>query len=428
MYDNKIWCTSNKGVSYIEFYDEDFNDFSISNIRSSEGLLGDEVNDIAVLNDTVYIATNEGISFFDSGVDFINREPPPVYITSVRVNNKDTLVYGHPDFKYDNNNLHIGFNAISFKSNEKIKYYYRLISGNDTLSSTTTNREVEFLRLHPGDYNFSVIAMNNSGIWSDVPATYSFCILPAWWGTWWFMMLLAIIVLAAVFIFYKFRIRKLKYDFEMERRQASLQLTAMRAQMNPHFIFNVMNSIRNYMQNHDMKSAEKYLTSFSRLVRYTLDNSEVQEVTLDEELLAIRNYAELEMQRFDNGFDFSIQCEEGIDLTETKMLSMLLQPYLENAIKHGISRAKCRGKIRIDIRKHNDSIVIAVEDNGVGVEEAINWNRLHDGNHVSHGTTINLERIKAYNKVYNRKITTRVIHLKDNDGNSSGTRVEVEIN
>jgi two-component system sensor histidine kinase YesM len=175
-----------------------------------------------------------------------------------------------------------------------------------------------------------------------------------------------------------------------------------------------------------MESAEKYLTSFSRLVRYTLDNSEVQEITLEEELNALKSYAELEMQRFDNGFDFSIHCSEKIDQVETVLPSMVLQPYLENAIKHGINRTDLKGKISIDVKRTNENILIAIEDNGVGIPES--YSATHSNSTNPHGTTINAERIKAYNRLFKKKIVTRIINLKNGDGVSKGTRVEIEFN
>ena len=424
---NEVWCTTNKGISHIVLNDQDTFNYKITNIQSNDGLFSDEINDITLLNDTIYVATNFGISFFDLKTDFVNHKNPPVYISSLRINNSDTSFKDVMEFSHNYNNLQIDFNGISYRSRGRIKYRYQLITGTDTLSSFTANREVEFLSLHPGEYKFQVSAMNNSGVWSLMPAVFTFTINPAWWQTFWFKMIIVLLAASGVYLFFRNKVEKLRYNFEMERRQATLQLTAMRAQMNPHFIFNVMNSIRNYMQNHDIKSAEKYLTSFSKLVRYVLDNSEVQEITLEEELNALRNYTELEMQRFENGFEFNIIIEKGIILSETYLLSLLLQPFVENAIKHGINRMKSGGKILIDIRKTGESILIAVEDNGVGMSEASRWNEEHRETHISHGTTINLERIEAYNKVFNKKIKTRIINLSDNEGKSVGTRVEVEI-
>jgi sensor histidine kinase YesM len=182
------------------------------------------------------------------------------------------------------------------------------------------------------------------------------------------------------------------------------------------------------MLSHDIKSAEKYLTSFSKLVRYTLDNSEVQEVTLEEELNAIRSYVELERQRFENGFEFEINCEKEIDLQDTMLLSMLLQPFVENSIKHGISTMPSGGRILIEVRKTGTSILISIEDNGIGIEQSLTWNNEIKNSHVSHGTSISFERIQAYNKVYNKNIEARIVNLKGIEGKSIGTRVEILIN
>jgi hypothetical protein len=424
---NVLWCTTNKGVSKITIQNPDTLKYSIVNITSNDGLLSDEIHDITLLNKNIYLASNNGISYFDSNIDFINQTKPEIALTSLQVSNISYPVNEPVKLSHEKNDIKIRYNGISYRSREKILYRYLLINNNDTVTSTTMNREVEFLSLPAGNYKFSVSAMNSSGIWSPVAAAIGFIIKPVWWQTWWFRILFLGLVLFTAWLFYRNRVKKLKYDFEVERRQASLQLTAMRAQMNPHFIFNVMNSIRNYIQNHDIKSADKYLTSFSKLVRYTLDNSQVQEISLEEELTALKNYMELEKERFENGFDYNITCEEDTDLENTKILSMLLQPFVENSIKHGISRMTSGGKIIIDIRKKNAGIIITVEDNGIGIKAAESWNDLHRENHISHGTSLIFERIKAYNKLYNNKIRTRMINLNDNEGNASGTRVEIEI-
>jgi hypothetical protein len=424
---NEIWCATNKGISHIQLPEPGNKEIKVTAIQSSHGLLSDEVSDITLQNDTIYATSNSGISYFNSKINFTNTTPPPIYITTLSINNVDTVIVPNMIFKPNQNNINIGFNGISFRSNQKLKYSYQLINGNDTVSSLSYNRNVEFFSLKPGQYTFAVIAINNSGIPSQNAAFFEFTILPYWWQTFWFKVILVSIIALGIYLFYLNKVRKLKHTFEIERKQASLQLTAMRAQMNPHFIFNVMNSIRNYMQNHDTKSAEKYLTSFSRLVRYTLDNSEVHEVTLEEELNAIRNYVELEMQRFDNGFEFNIICEAGIDPGETMLLSMLLQPYVENSIKHGISRMEVGGKILIDIRSNKNTILIGIEDNGIGKDESLQWNKDHLENHISHGTMINSERIAAYNKVFNKNIKVRTINLINGEGKANGTRVEIEV-
>lgn len=421
---NNVWCATNKGISKITYNSID-NKYIIINIRSTDGLLSDEINDITSLNDSIFIASNAGVSFFNSHADFINHTDPEIYINSLLVNNSEINAGSEMEFKHDNNNIHIGFNAVSFRSRENILYNYRLITGKDTVSSATLDRKVQFLSLQPGKYHFEVTARNSSGVFSNEAAVFDFVIMPAWWQAWWFRVLIILSVFATFFYFYKSRIRNIKRAYEMERGYAAMQLTALRSQMNPHFIFNVMNSIRNFMQNNDMKSAEKYLISFSRFVRFTLDNSEVQEISLEEELKAIRSYTELEMQRFDNGFLFTINCDSNIDMSETMLPSLLLQPFVENAIKHGISTKSEGGEIKIDIHKKHDSILITISDNGVGIRHPNIPSE--NGHHVSHGNSLTFERIEAYNKAYNRKIQAKIIHLNDENSSITGTRVEVEI-
>ncbi|MBL0259111.1 MAG: histidine kinase [Bacteroidetes bacterium] len=424
---NDIWCATNKGVGHIRMEQGEISSLTISNIYSSNGLLSDEINDITLLQDTVYVVANSGISFFNTHIDVVNHTQPLVHISELRVNNTRADYSEELEFRYGQNTIQIGFDGISYRSMGKMVYKYLLSNGKDTLSSLTTNREVEFLSLQPGNYTFHVSAMNTTGVWSEQSASLVFTILPPWWQTFWFLLIMCLLLIGALWFVYRNRLRKIQIQYEVERKQASLQLTAMRAQMNPHFIFNVMSSIRNFMQHNDMKSAEKYLTSFSKLVRYTLDNSQVQEVSVDDELNALRTYTELEMQRFENGFDFEIHSESGLDLHEYMLPSLLLQPFVENSIKHGISRIEGRGKIIIQLKRKGDEIFISIEDNGIGMEASSDWNKSNREAHISHGTSLTLERILAYNKAFNRNIQARIVNLNTPDGKVTGTRVEIEI-
>ena len=422
---NKIWCTSNKGISEINFTNFKSFKFNITNIRTSEGIASNEINDLTILNDTIWVATKKGVSFFHANTDFVNHAAPLVNFSSFRVNNVDTIIKDDYKFSHTHNTISIGFESPLFKSDEKQTYEYILTNAKDSIKGKTTSREVEFLSLKPGDYSLFVKAMNNSGVWSKQLATIHFSILLPWWQTWWFRMVILLILGLSVWTFNKSRLRKLKNKFTIEKKQATLQLTAMRAQMNPHFIFNVMSSIRSYMEKNDSISAENYLTSFAKLVRYTLDSSEKQEVTLGEELNALQHYISLEMQRFENGFDFEIQCNDDIDMDETMVPSLLLQPFVENAIKHGIERLNTKGKILIEIKKINFSVLIAIEDNGLGREEAAEWNARNREKHTSHGTKLTFERIEAFNRAFNKNIQVCVIDLAHANFELHGTRVEI---
>jgi sensor histidine kinase YesM len=150
-------------------------------------------------------------------------------------------------------------------------------------------------------------------------------------------------------------------------------------------------------------------------------------VSLEDELHALRNYVELEMQRFENGFEFRIDCEEGIELSDYVLPSLLLQPFVENCIKHGIARMEKGGKISVSIRKKDERLLIIIADNGVGLDEAALWNSSNRGPHDSRGTAIIFQRIEAYNKCFDRNIQAEIRNLYDETGKPAGTMVEVEI-
>lgn len=423
-----IWCASYNGISKITFQN---NTPLITNIGISDGLPNIEINDLAILNDTVWVASKNSISFFSAKTDFMNPAPPLLHFTSFRINNKDTVIGDHYRLPYNANSISIGFEALSFKSGGKINYNYLLINENDSLESATTNRKVEFLSLKPGHYTLIVNAMNNSGVWSTNPVQLQFTILQPYWQRWWFQLLVILFTVMLIYIIVKRRIagvrkqEKLKTDFN--KQIVLLEMKALRSQMNPHFVFNVMNSIQDYILKNDAKSAQKYLTKFARLVRLILDNSVEGEVVLQDELKAASLYVELEQQRFDDNFEFVLNVDEQLDVEDLLIPSMIIQPYLENAIKHGISHLDHKGKITLAVTARKDAVLISITDNGVGRASAAEWNKKNVREHISHGSTITANRIAAYNIAHNTHIQTTITDILDATGAIAGTRVEVVI-
>ena len=427
--EDAIWCASFNGISKVTLKDNDST--VINNIGISEGLPNIEINDIAILNDTVWVASKNAISFFSTNTDFTNIVPPLLHFTSFTVNNIDRSISDHYQLPYQSNFINIGFEALSFKSKGKINYKYVLINETDSLVSTTTNRRVEFLSLEPGNYTLQVNAMNNSGIWSVHPARLQFTILQPFWQRWWFQLFIVLFTSALIYIIVKRRIagvrkqEKIKTDFN--KQIVLLEMKALRSQMNPHFVFNVMNSIQDYILKNDAKSAQKYLTKFARLVRLILDNSVEGEVVLQDELKAASLYVELEQQRFDYSFQFVMDVAELLEVDELLIPSMIIQPYLENSIKHGISHLEKEGKIILTVSKKEEVVLISITDNGVGRTAAAEWNKMNVREHISHGSTITANRIAAYNIAHNTHIQTTISDLMDSSGKIAGTRVEVSI-
>jgi tetratricopeptide (TPR) repeat protein len=215
---------------------------------------------------------------------------------------------------------------------------------------------------------------------------------------------------------------------EMDRKISEIQQANLRQQMNPHFIFNTLNSIQYYMYQHDKLATNNYLTKFSSLIRKVLENSQHTYIPLGDELNALTLYLELESIRFKDRFDYEIKVDEEIDPLMYKVPTMLIQPYVENSICHGLIPMETKGKVKVEIKLVNDYLTCTIEDNGIG-RDAARAKRVErrEGNHNSLGTKIAASRLDLVNSLYGSCLKTAYTDLKDSAGRPAGTRVEMQI-
>jgi LytS/YehU family sensor histidine kinase len=197
----------------------------------------------------------------------------------------------------------------------------------------------------------------------------------------------------------------------------------LRSQMNPHFIFNSLSIVQNFIVKHNDAKASIYLSRFSELVRSILNNSSQEQITLEEELATIGNYLALQKVRFSDQFDYELEVDETLDPESTFVPPMLTQPFIENAIEHGIRNLGSKGKIDIRFIRRDDKILLEIEDNGIGREKAEELLRQRDKTHKSMATAITLERIVVLNRKLKRKISLEIVDMKDDHGEAKGTRV-----
>ncbi|NSW94666.1 MAG: histidine kinase [Bacteroidales bacterium] len=214
---------------------------------------------------------------------------------------------------------------------------------------------------------------------------------------------------------------------EMNRRISELTQANLRQQMNPHFIFNTLNSIQYYMYQHDKLATNNYLTKFSNLMRRVLENSQHTSVSLQDELDALKLYLELESLRFRDRFEYEIKVDEEIDTLMYKVPTMLIQPYVENSICHGLMPKTEKGFVKICIKLKEDYLNCIIEDNGIGRDAARERNSEKKKNHNSLGTQITASRLDLVNELYGTSMKTITTDLKGQDGEPLGTRVEIHI-
>jgi LytS/YehU family sensor histidine kinase len=214
--------------------------------------------------------------------------------------------------------------------------------------------------------------------------------------------------------------RRRKTSFE--KQVTEVEMKALRSQMNPHFIFNSLHSINNYMMDNDKKNASDYLGKFSKLMRMILENSSEREVALEEDLSALELYLQLEAMRFENKFTYKIEVADDIDKENTLVPPLILQPFVENSILHGLQNKESNGKIMVHLQKENNMIICTVEDNGVGRQKAMEMKEktaAHQGESL--GMKITNARIDIINKIKKAKASVSLIDL------SEGMRVEVKL-
>ncbi|HUV01243.1 MAG TPA: histidine kinase [Bacteroidales bacterium] len=214
---------------------------------------------------------------------------------------------------------------------------------------------------------------------------------------------------------------------EMNHKISEITQANLRQQMNPHFIFNTLNSIQYYMYQHDKLATNNYLTKFSNLMRKILDNSQHTSIPLNDEITALNLYLELESIRFKDKFDYEIKVDEEIDPLLYKIPTMLIQPYVENSICHGLMPREGKGSVRIDIKLEKDFLLCTIEDNGIGRNAARERNLKRETNHNSLGTQITTSRLDLVNALYGTSLKTVYTDLKNENGESAGTRVEIHI-
>ena len=239
---------------------------------------------------------------------------------------------------------------------------------------------------------------------------------------------LAILALAVVLLLFRgSKLKSRRRMSEMNRKIAELTQANLRQQMNPHFIFNTLNSIQYYMYQHDKLATNNYLTKFTNLMRKVLENSQHTSITLNDELDALNLYLQLESIRFKDKFDYTITVDEDIDTLLYKIPTMLIQPYVENSICHGLTPGEGKGLLKIDINLNDEHISCVIEDNGIGREAAQKRKSLQGEKHSSLGTQIVSSRLDLVNALYGTSLKTIYTDLKDSNGDPRGTRVEIHI-
>ncbi|WP_229311790.1 sensor histidine kinase [Larkinella rosea] len=472
----KLWVSSDNGLGRLDEATKKFDVFT-----TRHGLPNSDIAGLRMTGDTLWVSTSNGVavtdikqlrfvpfdeadglptSEFESGSSErdgkrrlyfgamrdlvyiqpgkirINRFVPPVYLTSFKVNGREllrNLSATPPDIVLDHDQNQFSFEmaALNFDNPGANRYAYRLEGSEEKWNQTGTRPFASYTNVPSGDYVLHVIAANNDGIWNREGYRLRITIRTPFWETWWFRTAALAALIALVFFIAQWRNRRVAKEqqekSDLRERIAMSEMKALRSQMNPHFLYNSLNAVRLFVLQNDSDNADKYLVKFARLMRLILGNSRQEWVPLASETEQLQLYLELEQLRFNHKFDFAIETDPSLDQERVAIPPMIIQPYIENAILHGIAHKKSRGFIQVCIKPVGEQLECMVDDDGVGRQKSAALKRSSATSHQSVGLKVTEERLQLIQQRSGKEAGVAMIDKVDDDQEPAGTRVVIRL-
>ena len=422
---NNIWLSTNSGLNCVELNDN--NEISsIKTYTTSDGLYSNDVRASYVQDNYVYVATSKGLNIINLANEKSTIIAPRVHLNEVLLNNKNIKTTDSQQFKHNLNNIQFNFSGISFKSLGNITFKYRLIGLESDWISTKTNT-IRYSSLPPNKYTFELKAISKNKLESTYPIKISFTIHPPFYKTWWFIGLSTVILVSLTVHILNRRNKKLKRKQRTKEQISNLRYQALNAQMNPHFINNLLVNINSLVDKGELKEVKGSLEKFAELVNLILNSTKSNLINLSDEIEMAKLYLELQKLRFYKNITYSVNTNliPSDELEGILVPPMILQPIIENSFKHGFKNGKKINTISVDFKIENDEFLICeISDNGKGIliEEELPKSR-ESGISFSN---IN-ERLRLINESENQEKLIFVSNLTDEFDTLVGLKVTLKI-
>ena len=432
--DSGIWAANE---NYIVLFKWDGNKY-LTNKKylNLNGLLYNEVYDIAECNGEQYIVSDKGIiqlpdtTFTYSDKGFTQSAT----IQSFSIGDTKKYFFSKEDsiFSYvytpDDISIQFGCNSTAFLGNTSYSYF---IDGSSVSWQTTTDELINYPALAPGKYKILLKASVNDLDLTTETKTFTLVVLPRWWQSLIFKIFLALVVITVIILLFYIRVRtvraKEQKQSSLDKKMAELELTALQSQMNPHFIFNSLTSVQSFINTDRSEDADWLLRQFSLLIRLYLEFSRNKFITIEQELMALRIYTDIEKMRFGNKFDveFKVRNQRDTSLDHIYIPPMLLQPLVENAINHGLYHKSGEdGKLKVVVLIKDAQTTVVIDDNGIGREAA---KKLRNKIFPSVGNQLIKDRIKTLNDSGRANASIEITDKFDTNNHPAGTRVTLTI-
>lgn len=402
-------------------------------ITKLSGLASDNIQSLVITNENVWLATGKGVQKIPL-TETYNKSTSIVYLKKIIAGK--TLTHNPTNLTLNYGESLVLFpEASTYNSNGNFQYLYR-INSTDTswVKLPSSIEQIDIQNIPPGYFEIQLKVINHLGLDSENTIVLSGTIKPPFWKSLWFNVLIAILILVLSYIIYTIRIRKMQQlqrkEIERINLENELRLsreTALKSQMNPHFVFNVLNSIKAYIYKNDKQKATSYLNEFSDLIRVFLQMSNKPLISLSEEIRMLKLYIDMEAMLLGDDFSFQINIDDNLDIEQTYMPSLILQPFIENAFKHGLHNKQGNKQLIISFSPStSDSIEIEITDNGIGRIAAQQTKETEKLKHESFATSAIQKRIELLNK-HHQTVSFMIHDLYDENKQALGTTVKLKV-
>ncbi|OFY36067.1 MAG: hypothetical protein A2X01_19915 [Bacteroidetes bacterium GWF2_35_48] len=418
-----LWAGTNNGLNKIIFSKE--KKYSIEKYCTSSGLLSAQIQKIIKIKAYLYLNTPTGINAIHSSCITPKFRDRKLSINYIKVNDKSLPEKKIYELDNNENKIQLKISYPTFNNFEKQKFRYKYDTSNASQWFETESRIIN-IQLLPGHNVFTIQAINPVTEQPEATKSISFIISKPYWQKVWFIVLIVCFSILLSFFYVLYYRNKIKRKAEIRSMIAEAEIKALRSRMNPHFLFNALSSIQRFILSQNTSEADKYFSKFTKLIRLMLDTSERGTITLEAEIEILNNYIEIEQLRLNNKFSFNILIKgENIQKNKIEIPSMMVQPLVENAIWHGLSKKTGQGHLSITFQIKNKILAISVEDNGVGRDKAMEIKERNKTGKKSLSLDILQKRLQIFNDVTKMKNKIIFVDLFDEHKNPSGTKVTV---
>ena len=417
--DTNLWVGGDASLYRIEL---NSNPLRIERFDQTYGIPQGEIRDISTTENLLWL--NIGKSIFSIGLDHLkaNKNGGQTHITKLVTNDS---IYRYPQvvsMGYDDKmSLNVFYNHLNYRRKDKALYRYRIHNYSKRWIETR-NSDVLITGLLPGEYRFELQSLSHTNQWN--PSEFvTIVIAPRYWQSLWFKVCCMVLFVVVVYLFVVWRIKKIQNKESVATQIAQLELKALKAQINPHFIFNSISSVQFYLSKNKPEKAAEYMQDYADLIRKVLDQSDNNLVSLDSEIKVLENYVKLESRKFKNDdLELTINVERNIQLKSYQIPPTLIQPFVENAIWHGLKNKEGEKKIQLGFVLKGSKLEITISDNGIGRDKAKLYQK--DKKRKSYGMTITSNRISVLNN--SKEDTFWIQDVKEGD-EVVGTQVTLQL-